>query len=168
MRLFFALWSPRAAAAALHAWALEARRTTGGRVARAESIHLTLAFLGEIEERRVAELRNISASGEPHSLPIELACHWARTRIVWVGPNETPEPLQALAGKLAVQLEERKFPVETRPFAAHVTLIRKASGPGELPALPKVDWPVREYQLLRSQLSAGGPRYDVLERYPLG
>jgi len=75
--------------------------------------------------------------------------------------------LQALAGKLAVQLEERKFPVETRPFAAHVTLIRKASGPGELPALPEVDWPVREFVLVRSRLSAGGSRYEVLERFPL-
>jgi 2'-5' RNA ligase len=31
-----------------------------------------------------------------------------------------------------------------------------------------VDWPVREYLLVRSRLSAEGPRYDVVERFPLG
>lgn len=168
MRLFFALWPPRAAAEALHAWALEARRVTGGRATRAESIHLTLAFLGEIEERRLPELRSLSAGGEAHALPIEQARYWARNRIVWAGPKEIPDRLRALAGSLAARLAERNFPAETRPFAAHVTLIRKARGPGELPKLPAVDWRVREYLLVRSQLSPEGPRYDVVERFPLG
>ena len=168
MRLFFALWPPREAAEALHAWALEARRATGGRATRAESIHLTLAFLGEIEEHRLAELRSLSAGGERHVLPIEQARHWARNRIVWAGPNEIPDRLRALAGNLAARLAERCFAIETRPFAAHVTLIRKTRGPGELSKLPEVDWPVREYLLVRSELSAEGPRYDVVERFPLG
>jgi RNA 2',3'-cyclic 3'-phosphodiesterase len=167
MRLFFALWPPREAAGALHDWALRAREATGGRATRAASIHLTLAFLGEIEERRVAELRSISANGEPHSLPIEQARYWARNRIVWAGPSETPQPLQALAGTLAARLQERNFPVEQRPFAAHVTLVRNAQRPGGLAHLPQVDWPVREFVLVRSRLSDGGPRYEVLERFAL-
>ena len=168
MRLFFALWPPREAAEALHAWARRARRATGGRATRAESIHLTLAFLGEIEERLVPGLRSLSADGERHSLPIEQARHWARNRIVWVGPNETPDPLRVLVEKLVSQLAERNLTTEKRPFAAHVTLIRKARGPGEVPKLPEVDWPVQEFVLVRSRLSAEGSRYDVLERYPLG
>jgi 2'-5' RNA ligase len=167
MRLFFALWPPREAAAALHDWALRARAATGGRATRAASIHLTLAFLGEVEERRVAELRDLAANGEPHALPIERARHWARNRIVWAGPNEMPAPLKALAGTLATQLQERNFPVEQRPFAAHVTLVRNAERSGALPALPQVDWPVREFVLVRSRLSAVGPDYEVLERFAL-
>jgi 2'-5' RNA ligase len=31
-----------------------------------------------------------------------------------------------------------------------------------------VDWPVWEFVLVRSRLSAGGPDYDVLERFALG
>lgn len=168
MRLFFALWPPREAAEALHAWALRASSVTGGRATRAQAIHLTLAFLGEIEERLAAELGSLAADGGRCSLPIEQARHWARTRIVWAGPNETPAPLQVLVEQLASQLAQRNFTTEKRPFAAHVTLIRKARRPGELPELPEVDWPVREYVLVRSQLSAEGPRYEVLERYRLG
>jgi 2'-5' RNA ligase len=168
MRLFFALWPPREAAEALHAWALRARRTTGGRATRAESIHLTLAFLGEIEERLVPALSSLSAGGEPHSLPIEQARHRAQNRIVWVGPNETPDPLRFLAETLTNQLAARNFKTEKRPFAAHVTLIRKARRPGELPKVPEVDWPVQEFVLVRSRLSAAAPHYDVVERFPLG
>ncbi len=167
MRLFFALWPPREAAEALHAWALEARRATGGRATRAESIHLTLAFLGEIEERRLPELRSYSAGGEAHALLVEQARYWARNRIVWAGPNEIPDRLRVLAGNLAARLAERNFATEARPFAAHVTLIRKTRGPGEMPKLPEVDWPVREYLLVRSRLSSDGSRYEVMERFPL-
>ena len=168
MRLFFALWPPRAAAEALHAWALRAGGATGGRATRAAAIHLTLAFLGEIEERLVPQLRGLSADGECHSLPIEHARYWVRNRIVSVGPKETPAPLQALVKRLAGQLAERNFTTEKRPFAAHVTLIRKARRPAELPELPQVDWPVQEFVLVRSRLLAEGPRYDVLKSYRLG
>ena len=168
MRLFFALWPPRQVAEALHDWALRACGATSGRATHAGAIHLTLAFLGEVEERLVPELSSISAGGECHSLPIEQARHWARTRIVWVGPNETPAPLRVLVEQLASQLAERNFTIEKRPFAAHVTLLRKARRPAELPELPQVDWAVQEFLLVRSRLSAAGPRYDVLKRYRLG
>jgi 2'-5' RNA ligase len=167
MRLFFALWPPREAAEALHAWALRACHATGGRATRAESIHLTLAFLGEIDGGRLAELKDLQTAGEAHSLPIEQARHSARRRIVWAGPKETPDALRVLAGTLAAQLAQRNFRTEARPFAAHVTLLRKTHGPGDLPAPPEVDWPVREFLLVRSRLSAEGPRYAVLERFAL-
>lgn len=167
MRLFFALWPPREAAAALNAWGLQASRATGGRATRAESIHLTLAFLGEIDARRLAELKHLQAAGEAHALPIEQARHWARNRIVWAGPKEMPEALRELVGALNAELAQREFRTESRRFAAHVTLIRKTRGSGELPALPAVHWPVREFLLVGSQLTAEGPRYEILGSYPL-
>ena len=167
MRLFISLWPPREAAEALHAWALQACRTTGGRATRAESIHLTLAFLGEIGEERLVELKGLRPAGDAHSLRIEQARHWARKRIVWAGPGQTPAALRVLAGSLVAQLAQRNFVTVARPFAAHVTLIRRTEGTGDLPALPEVDWPVRDFLLVRSQLSSEGPRYEVLERFAL-
>ena len=165
MRLFFALWPPREAAEALHEWALRACRATGGRAARAESIHLTLAFLGDIDAARLPELRALQSSGGSHSLPIEQARHWARNRIVWAGPKEPPDALRQLVATLNAWLAQREFPAESRPYAAHVTLVRKTRGRGELPALPAVDWPVHEFLLVRSQLSTEGPRYEALARF---
>ena len=167
MRLFFALWPPREAAAALHDWAAGVRRSSGGRVTRPETIHLTLAFLGDVDESALPSLRSISATGERHRFPVEQARYWPHNRIVWIGPNETPEPLRVLVEDLRETLRQRKFKTEDRPFQAHVTLIRKAQAPGALPQLPDVDWPVREFVLVRSRLAAGGPDYEVLERFAL-
>ena len=167
LRLFFALWPPCETAEALHGWALEARRANGGRVTRAEAIHLTLAFLGEVDESRLTSLKSISPKSRKHRLPIEEAGYWARNRIVWVGPYETPKPLELLAVDLGSELREQGFRSEKRKFSAHVTLLRKVREPQWLPRLPAVDWPVEEFVLVRSQLSAQGLRYEIVERFPL-
>lgn len=166
MRLFFALWPPREAAEALHAWAMQARQSTGGRVTRADAIHLTLAFLGETgparAEAALAAAKRVRAIRT--KLPIEQAACWKHNRVVWVGPRET-DP--SLADALRAELHGEGFTFETRPFKAHVTLIRKA-GSGSLPALPPVDWPVRSFVLVHSELSAKGSAYRVLQEFPLG
>ena len=167
MRLFFALWPPLGAAEALRAWARRLHRRIGGSAVRARNIHLTLAFLGEVDEARVPELKRLRVWGERHALPIERAGYWARNRILWVGPEEAPAPAVALAARLRNMLEAWNFRTERQPFAAHVTLLRRAREPDEMPPLPEVDWPVQEFVLVRSQLSAEGSRYDVLERFPL-
>ncbi len=167
MRLFFALWPPLGAAEALRAWARRVHRNTGGSAIRARNIHLTLAFLGEIDEARLADLKRLPVWGERHALPIERAGYWARNRILWVGPEETPSQSAALAERLRDLLAEWNFPAERHPFTAHVTLLRKAREPEELPPLPELDWPVEECVLVRSELSAQGSLYQILARYPL-
>ena len=169
MRLFFALWPPRQAAAALHAWAQSVQRAAGGRVTRAETIHLTLAFLGEVSEENAS--RAIQAARlvtcQSHAMVLEQAKFWPRNRIVWAGPLETPAPMAALAAALAEELKAKGFRTESRTFKSHVTLIRKAREPGKLPPLPAVGWPVDEFALVRSQLSAAGSRYEFVERFAL-
>ncbi len=169
MRLFFALWPPRETAVVLAAWAGRAQREVGGNVARAETIHLTLAFLGDVPGARTAAAFRAARGvrGEPHTLPIEEARLWPHHHIVWVGPSETPAALAALAESLRAELVSGGFTLERRPFAAHVTLIRKARATGTLPPLPKVDWPVNEVALVRSTLTAQGPDYEVIERIAL-
>jgi len=105
-----------------------------------------------------------------HKLLIERAEHWPHNRILWVGPRRTPAPTARLARALGKALRRAGFMLERRPFAAHVSLIRKARAPRTpctLPPLPKIDWPVDEFVLVRSLLSSEGSRYAVLERFPL-
>jgi 2'-5' RNA ligase len=156
MRLFFAAWPPAAIAQALSNWARDAQRTCRGNVTREPMIHLTLAFLGDADPDRARALGHaIHRPGV--SLRIEQARYWAHNRIVWVGPQETPTPLQALARELG----------EKRTFAAHVTLIRQARPTGSLPPLPPLEWPVAEFLLISSTLGPRGPAYEVLERFAL-
>ena len=167
MRIFFALWPPAAAARALAQWAREAQRATGGKATDEAKIHLTLAFLGDADPAQaIAAGRRVEESAL--DLPIEEACYWRANNIVWVGPREMPTPLKALHERLKAQLEREQLVLEKRPFAAHVTLIRKARAGDSLPPLPAVDWPVSEFVLVRSSLSSKGAAYEPLERFALG
>jgi len=169
MRLFFALWPPRATAQALFDWASAAQRACGGRVTPVRNIHLTLAFLSEIASARQPDAIHAAraARGERHQLPLEQARYWPHNNIVWAGPHEVPAALAQLVSELTVNLKNGGFALESRPFAAHVTLIRRAHAAGALPALPAVEWPVREFALVRSALSARGSSYETLERIAL-
>ena len=158
MRLFFASWPPAELARALSRWAHEAQRDCGGRATREDLIHLTLAFLGEADPA-AASVTARAVRAKASSFALEVARYWKRNRIVWVGPEKAPSSVAALARALG----------ETREFAAHVTLIRKALEPRRpLPPLPALEWPVTEFALMNSRLEPEGPVYEVLERFPLG
>ena len=128
---------------------------------------MTLAFLGDVDGESLSVLKTLQLKGARHSLPIEQARYWKHNQIIWVGPEAVPEELAFLAQGLKDKLQEKNFRTEERPFAAHVTLVRKARDPGELPRLPAVDWPVNEVVLVRSRLSSDGASYQVVQRYPL-
>ena len=165
MRIFFAVWPPAEAAGALVRWAQEAQPRTSGRLTDENKIHLTLAFLGEADpQRAISAARRVTAKA--HWLPIEEARYWRENHIVWAGPRQTPPPLQALFEQLSMELQREDFILERRPFAAHVTLIRKGRA-AKLPPLPALEWPVREFLLVRSALSSKGSTYEPLERFAL-
>jgi type IV pilus assembly protein PilA len=166
MRLFFALWPPAETARTLSEWSRAAQRVAGGKPTAQDKIHLTLAFLGAADAQKAAAAAERVAA-EPHVLPIEQARYWRDNQIVWAGPRETPAPLTALVERLTLELYREEFVLERRAFAAHVTLLRKARA-AELPPLPALEWPVREFSLVRSSLSSAGSSYEVLKRFPLG
>lgn len=157
MRLFFALWPSQETALALERWAqgLEGRRTPGDR------IHLTLAFLGEADaENAVTAARRVQAA--PFRLPLEQTSYWSHNKIIWAGPRQVPAEMARLVETLQLELYKESFILERRPFAAHVTLARKAPAQ-PLPALPRIEWLVKEFALVGSS----GGSYLTLERFSL-
>jgi RNA 2',3'-cyclic 3'-phosphodiesterase len=178
-RLFFALWPPAAVAGRLHAVAVDAAQTFGGRLMRAETLHLTLAFLGEVS---LGKLDELGAIGAGIDLPVAALCldrlgWWRHNHVLWAGVSEArvPETLHALASTLAGRLSEAGFRLESRVFLPHVTLLRKAGvgQPSEtdlvarLPALGELVWPVRDFVLVRSLPSTAGADYRIVGRWPL-
>lgn len=162
MRLFFALWPPRETAQALAAWAAEVQTGSGGKVTATQNIHLTLAFLGDADpEAAMGAAQRVK--GRRHQLPIETAKYVRRNEMVWVAPAAMPEPLGDLVASLHGELRAASFKLEDRPFAAHITLIRKARMPKTLPPLPAVEWPVEEFVLVRSRTSSKGSSYEPVD-----
>jgi len=166
VRLFFAAWPPLETARALHRWAGEVESNSGGKLTAVENIHLTLAFLGEADPEKAAEAAR-RVKGRRHELPIDAARYVKRNQMIWVGPETMPPELASLAADLRASLVQGGFALEERPFAAHVTLMRKARPPASIPPLPRVAWPVDEYVLVSSKTAANGSTYEVLERFPL-
>ncbi|MFP4138287.1 MAG: RNA 2',3'-cyclic phosphodiesterase [Halomonas sp.] len=167
MRLFLALEPPDALRARLDVLADLARARCGGRRVPAANLHLTLAFLGEIEAPRADELVEWLKRESPEGGEWRLDA-WGTFRrpgIVWVG-GKVPDPaLGALQARLWDGLES--FGLGGRPshFVPHVTLLRRARRLST-EALPPVDlaWPWRRLTLLRSLTLADGPHYEVLAR----
>jgi 2'-5' RNA ligase len=172
-RIFFALWPPAEVAKRLYQLSAEAHASCGGRRMQRDTLHLTLAFLGEVDGARFdlacAIADELAASGEPQSqlLRIDRLAFWKHNHIVWAGCDEVPPALAALADDLAGALRAGGFALESRRFAAHVTLLRNAACAGPLAAIDAFDWPLRQFVLVQSRLDPGGAKYEIVRRWPL-
>jgi 2'-5' RNA ligase len=168
-RVFFALWPDAATAAQLHALGGELHRHCGGRRLRRETLHLTLAFLGDVPRVRVAELLALAAgvAGEAFSLKMERTGSWKGNRVVWAAPPATPPALERLADALSSTLRGAGFTLEERPFSPHLTLLRNARRPPPADVQVQICWPVASFALVESERLAEGAHYQVLGRWRL-
>lgn len=169
LRLYYALWPERAVAERLLEHAATLRAAVGGRITRLESVHLTLAFLGDVAEARVTELLSppSTIAVERFALDIDEMGVWRHNGIGWVAPSVTPVALADLYARLSVWLESIGFALEKRAFKPHVTLLRKGRGDADTVAIDPVRWAVNDFVLVQSIPGEAGTRYEILGRFPL-
>jgi len=183
-RLFIALDLPDETRDHLVAWGGGELRDPALRVVRPESLHITLAFLGYLPERKIGCLEEIVARlrapapaivlGDPVAKP-----SLERARIFALpAASEGVETLQAqLQGDLVAA---RLYKPEKRPFWPHVTLARVKSGgrgskrpmaverpPGKLSRGLLGPAVCVRVTLYRSELNPMGARYTPLARVEL-
>lgn len=163
MRLFLALWPDHAVrrqlASAQQAWHWPVR---AARVPP-DRLHLTLHFLGEVQERDAHALAAaLPPCTAPFTLRLDRAALWPQG-IAVLESSDTPAGLAALHADLGALLHTQGLRVEARAFRPHVTLARHAQG-AMPPAEPQaIEWAVHGYALVRSH--AGTPlRYEPIAR----
>lgn len=168
-RVFFALWPDEGVRGELARAAKLLHGACGGRITRPENVHLTLVFLGDIERRRLDDLREAAAGvrAPAHVLPLERFGWFRRNRVAWAGPEHTPAETLELVHGLEAALKQARFAFDVRPWEAHITLLRKAECGKSLPGLAPVRWPLREFVLVESELSPGGSVYRIIGRWDL-
>ena len=168
LRLFFALWPDDATRDALNRTGKWLHQHWGGRRMRAETVHITLAFLGETPADRLAALVACADSirADAYDLVLDQAGYWRHNRIGWLGASETPPQHFELVRGLNVALLQAGFPVDARPHVPHVTLLRNSQS-GQVPACTPVVWPIRDFVLVKSVTESDGAHYDVIRRWPL-
>jgi RNA 2',3'-cyclic 3'-phosphodiesterase len=170
-RIFFALWPEAAVARQLHVLGGAAHAICGGRRMRLDTLHMTLAFLGDVAAAQFDAAcaaadevaQKLGAGDTP--MPIDRLAHWKHNHIVWAGCDEAPAAVATLAATLAAGLRQRGFQLDSRPFAAHVTLLRNARCSGELPPITVFEWPVRDFVLVQSHLDPAGAQYEIVRRW---
>lgn len=169
-RVFFALWPNDAERSVLAAWQAVLKAACGGRLMRADSLHLTLVFLGNIPCARLEALqlaaREVGAGG--FELCLDEARYWQHNHILYTAPGVVPRPLAWLVSELEHALRQHQFEFEQRAYQPHLTLLRNARcGNASLAAPPPVSWKIRDFVLLQSAPHHGVPAYRVLARFPL-
>jgi RNA 2',3'-cyclic 3'-phosphodiesterase len=155
-----------------------AERGSPLRWVRPEQLHLTLVFLGEVDDVRADEA--VAAIGQPvDQPPIDLVFAGqgvfpprGAPRALWIGLGSGDAELRALQRVLAERVARLGLPLESRPFSPHLTIGRwKASRPSDrtivasafhdrIVARTRVD----HATLYRSRISSAGPTYTELAR----
>ncbi|HLJ97788.1 MAG TPA: RNA 2',3'-cyclic phosphodiesterase [Gemmataceae bacterium] len=150
-----------------------------------ENIHITLLFLGEVDDREVPSICRVVAEETqrhgPFRLSVEgLGCfpNPRRPRIVWIGVGAGTQELCALHDDLEPPLLALGcYRREERKYTPHITIGRvkgERSTDSLSPALAQqAGWQggeimVSEILVLSSELTPQGPIYTVLSRAKLG
>ncbi|WP_338152973.1 RNA 2',3'-cyclic phosphodiesterase [Chimaeribacter arupi] len=104
-RLFFGLPLPDALQQAVIAWRATAFPAEAGRPVAAANLHLTLAFLGEVSDRKAEVLAALAGNIVQPGFPLTLddLGHWPRPGVVWLGTRRAPRGLLQLATLLRAQ-----------------------------------------------------------------
>jgi 2'-5' RNA ligase len=150
------------------------------RWARPENLHVTLKFIGEVAEAKVAGIRSALA-GVRSNQPVTLGFRGLgffpnekHPRVFWAGIDASPN-LKALAADIDAATEKLGIPAEKRPFSPHLTLARF-----DTPRLPEKLRPAiqenaardfgslrtKHFHLIESKLKPSGAEYTTLESFP--
>jgi 2'-5' RNA ligase len=145
-----------------------------------DRLHLTIRFIGEIEEGRVDVLRAAVRPPlpiEPFDLSLAGVGSFPKggtPRVLWVGVADGVAALTSIERDVSGRLARIGIDDEERPYRPHLTLARVRDAAGlrsstllaGLADLPVGTARIDAITLFQSRLSPKGPTYVPLERIP--
>lgn len=169
-RMFLALWPDETTRSRLVDVIGLLKKEIAGKWVKPDNLHITLAFLGEVDAERLPEVGRIAAMAtvSGFTLVFDRVEFWPRNGIVCLAPSRTPQELVNLANCLAGRLSEAGFAMERRSYRAHLTLARKGRSAQNLIVLPEpVKWRIGSFSLVESLLDKEGAVYILRETWSL-
>lgn len=148
------------------------------------SLHLTLAFLGDLDDAHLEAATQsamvVASAHAPFTLRLATLGTFGSARsprVIWVGLAGEQAQLLALQAALTDDLAARGFPRDVRPFAPHLTLarIKAPLSDDALTALAQtlaesanaVSWQADAISVMKSELVRPAARYTTRSRWSL-
>lgn len=168
-RLFFALWPDEHVRRQIAALRGRMAQDYCGRETRADTLHLTMLFVGSIPELRVPTLLACGDRVQSPSFHLTLdACsHFNESKVAWLGATEPPAALKELHRALQLETSRDGFADMHETFVPHVTMARHCKLFPAPRAIPAIEWKVQDFVLIDVRSTPGGPVYRVLRHWPL-
>ncbi|MCC6672408.1 MAG: RNA 2',3'-cyclic phosphodiesterase [Planctomycetes bacterium] len=152
----------------------------GGRAVAAARLHVTLRFLGDLDEAWVARVRD-ALRELPGRHPLRLHLDGlgrfpprGAPRVVWAGLSGDAAGLVSLAERVEEAMTGLGLAPEAKAFVPHVTLLRVKDPRARLPdleplaaRLERAPFVLERFGLYRSTLTPEGPVYAAIEEFPL-
>lgn len=175
MRLFFAYWPSVEKAEEIDEWVRSAHAVCGGRMMRTDTLHMTLAFLGEADLGRARELAQACTRWRlpTGAMLLSEPGRFSHAKVVWVGPEQSVRSdlawLHEAHETLWANLSAYGWHPKEGVFRPHVSLLRNA-GLQPLADIrgPAIHWTPDRCVLVASEPAANRSRYNVLADIPLG
>jgi 2'-5' RNA ligase len=148
-----------------------------------KNIHLTLKFLGEINDNQLEKIVKIleGVSGGQKGFLMRLSSVGAfpnmnYPRVIWIGIDQGERETKEIAKELEDRIVSVGIPKEERPFSSHITIGRVrsflnkdklASELKSINSLEAKEVAVTKITLFKSTLSPKGPVYEALKEINL-
>ncbi len=162
-----------------------AQATDSVRWVDTDNLHVTLKFLGDVEDRDIYSVCRAASNSVVSLEPFSVSCRGidafpsrGRPKTVWLGIDDDELKLTNLFARLDVELSNIGYPREPRKYIPHLTLGRIQHGRrnlGDLVAIMESlaersagNLPVESLTVFTSELHRSGPVYTVVGRAPLG
>lgn len=151
----------------------------GLRLVKPELVHVTIKFLGDVQQERVGQVAGALGRVKAAQFPVRVkgmgAFPGRAVRVLWLGLDGD---FQELYRKVEQALSPLGYAPEKRGFSPHVTLGRVASPGAEMnrelfsrianfSSLDIGSFTVDRFYLKKSTLTRGGPIYEDLAEFPL-
>jgi 2'-5' RNA ligase len=152
-----------------------------------QALHLTLAFLGDIDRNRIQEIA--ASLQEAAASCSHFGCrlsdfgafpNWRRPRIIHLGVDDPSNGLTNIQNRVQSALAPLGFPPDRREFSPHLTLgrvrdradrrsLEELIGRIQSTQIPEFEpWKVTEIHFVQSDLLPTGPKYSRLGSFKLG
>ena len=159
--LFFGLWPDDRQRDRMRDFITPVTKLVDGRAVGRHEWHITLVYIGAIDERYIPELLQAAraVTFEPFRLRLDRMEFWPRPKIAAMVPPRVPTELEKLVEDLSgIVLASGVLPPQ-RVYRPHVTVVRNAR-PFETERLPQsaaTDW--ADFELLESISERGNVTY---------